>query len=111
MATNHGTGDLVDFFNTQGISPLKVKYYIGWLNQFFQFYNSGIEDISNEDVIAFGNFLSKNGMEEWQIIQAREAVLLYIEKFLKKKICFPGQAKRIRSWDIFKHGRKPKKHS
>ncbi len=71
-----------------------MKYYIGWLNQFFQFYNSGIEDISNEDVIAFGNFLSKNGMEEWQIIQAREAVLLYIEKFLKKKICFSGPGQK-----------------
>lgn len=88
MTTNRETGDLAGFFHTQGISPRKVKFYTGWLDQFFQFYTGGTDDVSNEDLIAFGEFLSKKGMEEWQILQAREAVFLYIEKFLKKKIRF-----------------------
>jgi len=95
MTTNRETGDLAAFFNTQGISPRKVRYYIGWLDQFFQFYNGGTDDVSNKDVIAFGDFLFQKGMEEWQIMQAREAVFLYIEKFLKKKIIFSEPDKNI----------------
>jgi uncharacterized protein YwgA len=84
----HERADLKDFFNTQGISPQKITYYIGWLDQFFQFYNGSIDEVSNGDVIAFNNFLFQKGREEWQIMQAREAVFLYIEKFLRKKIRF-----------------------
>jgi hypothetical protein len=80
--------DLKDFFKTQGITPQKITYYIGWLDQFFQFYNGSIDEVSNGDVIAFSDFLFQKRMEEWQIMQAREAVFLYIEKFLKKKIRF-----------------------
>lgn len=93
MNMNHTTTDLGAFFKTQGISPQKIKYYIGWLDKFFQFYNGNIDNVSDGDVKAFGDFLFTKGMEEWQIIQAQEAVFLYIEKFLNKKIRFPEPGK------------------
>ncbi len=58
MTTNRGTGDVAVFFHVQGISPVKVKYYAGWLDQFFQFYQGGTHDVSNEDLLAFSYFLS-----------------------------------------------------
>jgi hypothetical protein len=34
------------FQDTVGNPRDKVKYYVGWLNRFLQFYNGGAEDIS-----------------------------------------------------------------
>jgi hypothetical protein len=88
MAMTHTTNDIGAFFRSQGIGPQKIKYYIGWLDKFLQFYEADIDAVSDRDVKAFGDSLFTKGMEEWQIIQAQEAVFLYIEKFLNKKIRF-----------------------
>ncbi len=61
---NREIGDLVGFSHTQGISPRKVKFYTGWLDQFFRFYTGGTDEVTNEDLIAFDDSLSKEGMEE-----------------------------------------------
>jgi len=87
--------DLRSFFQkAKGIPPAKVKYYVGWLDRFLQFYNGSLDHISDGDVKAFGDFLERNGCEGWQVKQAQEAVFLYIEKFLQKEIVFTNKNKR-----------------
>lgn len=81
--------DIRTFFQkAKGIPRDKVKYYIGWLDRFLQFHNGGLGEVSDGDVKAFGDFLEASGYEDWQVKQAQEAVFLYIEKFLHKKISF-----------------------
>lgn len=80
--------DLRAFFQAQGMPKDRVKYYVKWLDRFWGFYNGGLDEISDQDVKAFGDFLENSGCEEWQVKQAQEAVFLYVEKFLKKKIIF-----------------------
>ena len=86
---NTNKNDLRVFFQkAKGIPRDKMKYYTGWLDQFFQFYNGSLDEVSDSNVKSFGDFLEKNGCEGWQVKQAQEAVFLYIEKFLHKKIVF-----------------------
>lgn len=90
-AMNTGKDDLRTFFQkAKGIPRDKVKYYVGWLDRFLQFYNGSLDAVSDGDVKAFGDFLEAGGSEEWQVKQAQEAVFLYVEKFLNKKILFAG---------------------
>ena len=59
--------DLQTFFQkAKGIPQDKVKYYIGWLDRFLQFYNGSLDGVSDSDVKAFGDFLETNGCEGWQ---------------------------------------------
>ena len=89
MNMNKNMDNLKTFFQSrEGISKEKVKYYIGWLNKFLEFHNGRMEDVSEGDLKAFGDHLENKGHEEWQVKQAQEAVFLYIEKFLNKKIEF-----------------------
>ena len=76
------------FQQARGIPKEKVKYYLGWLDRFFQFYNGSLNKVSDRDVKAFGDFLEAGGYEECQVKQAQEALFLYIEKFLRKEIVF-----------------------
>ena len=65
--------DLQTFFQkAKRIPQDKVKYYIGWLDRFLQFYNGSLDWISDGDVKAFGDFLETNGCEGWQVKQAQE---------------------------------------
>ncbi len=104
--------DIRTFFQkAKGIPRDKVKYYIGWLDRFFQFYDGGMGAVSDGDVKAFGDFLEASGYKEWQVKQAQEAVFLYIEKFLHKKISFVDSSREdntrcvVKTWaeakDIF----------
>lgn len=96
--------DLGAFFQAQGVPKDKVKYYVRWLDRFWGFYNNGLDEISDQDVKAFGDFLESSGCEEWQVKQAQETVFLYVEKFLRKTIIFSetGQEKGsdtvVRTW-------------
>ena len=86
---NANEKSLQAFFQyTGGISQDKVKYYIGWLNRFLEYYNGGLDGVSGDDLKAFGDYLENGGYEDWQVKQAQEAVFLYIEKFLNHKIVF-----------------------
>ena len=80
---------LQEFFRDKGDIPKdKVKYYIGWLNKFMAYYNGSLDNVSLNDLKDFGDDLDHRGYEEWQVKQAQEAVLLYIEKFLKESIAY-----------------------
>jgi len=81
--------NLNDFFQkTKGISERKAKFYVGWLTRFLEFYTGSLDEVSDGDLKAFGDYLEARGHGEWQIKQAQKAVLLYIEKFLHKDIVF-----------------------
>ena len=89
IAMDTNKNDLQTFFQeTEGIPQDKVKYYVGWLDRFLQFYKGSLDEVSDGDVKAFGDFLETNGCNDWQVKQAQESVFLYIEKFLHKKILF-----------------------
>jgi len=100
---------LQEFFRDKGKIPQdKVKYYIGWLNKFMAYYNGSLDHVSLSDLKDFGDDLYHQGYEEWQVTQAQEAVLLYIEKFLEKSIAYRddkkeknpmGHDKSIKTWE------------
>jgi len=88
---NTNKNELWTFFQkAKGIPKDKVKYYVGWIDRFLKFYKGSLDDVSDSDLKAFGDFLEAHGYEQWQVKQAQEAVFLYIEKFLGKKISFTG---------------------
>ena len=64
----------------------KIKYYVSWINKFVSYYSGSIDNVSEMDLRQFCDFLRIKGFENWQINQAREAVVLYIELFLEKSI-------------------------
>jgi len=89
---NANKEDLDAFFQqTKGISERRAAFYVGWLNRFLEFYRVSLDEVSEGDLKAFGNYLEDRGHEEWQVKQAQEAVLLYIEKFLQKNIVFKNK--------------------
>ena len=85
---------LQEFFRDKGDIPKdKVKYYIGWLNRFMAYYKGSLDNVSLNDLKDFGDDLDHQGYEEWRVKQAQEAVLLYIEKFLKQSIVYTDDKK------------------
>ena len=85
---------LREFFkNTGDIPKDKVKYYIGWLNKFMAYYKGSLDNVSLNDLKDFGDDLEHQGYEDWQVKQAQEAALLYIEKFLGKSIAYRDDKK------------------
>jgi len=76
------------FQQTKAIPEHRAKHYVGWLNRFLEFYAGSIDEVSEGDLKAFGDYLEAKGHEQSQVKQAQEAVLLYIEKFLRKDIVF-----------------------
>ena len=78
---------LQEFFrNRSSIPKDKINYYIGWINKFIGQYDGNLDDVSLDDVKLFGDALGQHGYEAWQVRQAQEAVLLYVEKFLNKPV-------------------------
>ncbi len=80
----------------KGLSENKIKYYVFWLNKFFTYYSKNIDNISEQELIEFSDLLESKGYEEWQVKQAREAVVLYIQNFLNKMI-LPVEHKDIQN--------------
>jgi len=108
---NTNKNELWTFFQkAKGIPKDKVKYYLGWIDRFLKFYNGSLDDVSDGDLKAFGDFLEAHGYEQWQVKQAQEAVFLYIEKFLGKKISLQAIIKNIRPSRPYPHGSRQRKH-
>jgi len=64
VTMNTNKNDMRVFFQkAKGIPRDKVKYYTGWLDRFFQFYNGSLDEVSDSNVKSFGDFLEKNGCE------------------------------------------------
>jgi hypothetical protein len=42
------------FLQTKGISEGRVKFYVGWLNRFLEFYRGSLDEVSEGDLNVFG---------------------------------------------------------
>lgn len=85
---------LQEFFRDKGNIPQnKVKYYIRWLNKFMAYHSGSLDKVTLNNLKDFGDDLDLQGYEEWQVKQAQEAVLLYVEKFLEKSIAYGNDKK------------------
>jgi len=103
---SHGNKLWAFFQNRCGIPRDKVKYYVRWLNRFLEFHNGNLDGVSERDLKAFGDDLEQRGYEDWKVKQAQEAVFLYFDKFLDKKIAFTSLEKEdserqasIKTWE------------
>jgi len=74
------------FQHNRGLPKNKVKYYVFWINQFLGFYNESLDKISEIELNEFCDMLKSQEYEDWQVEQAREAVVLYVQNFLNKTI-------------------------
>ncbi|MBU1193228.1 MAG: integron integrase [Proteobacteria bacterium] len=84
------------FFLKNGVPKDKIKFYVVWLNKFIAFYSGSLDHVSNNDIDIFLNQLKRDEFTDWQIDQARNAVILYIEKYCGKTIVpTPDSEKKI----------------
>ncbi|MBP9019749.1 MAG: phage integrase N-terminal SAM-like domain-containing protein, partial [Bacteroidales bacterium] len=77
-----------EFLSKLGTVPQdKVKYYIYWVRRFLKFSNYQLENINTERVSQYLDSLDANEkIADWQVKQAADAVILYIEKYLKRSV-------------------------
>ncbi len=82
------------FFMKNCVPKDKIKFYVLWLNKFIAFYSGSLDHVSNKDIDLFLNQLKNDGYAAWQIDQARNAVILYIEKYCGKTIVSDFQSEK-----------------
>jgi len=65
----------------------KTKFYIHWVRKFLKSCNYQLENINTESVSQYLDSLkSDEKIADWQVKQAADAVILYVEKFLKRPL-------------------------
>lgn len=77
-----------EFLSKLGTVPQdKIKFYIYWVRRFLKFSNYQLENINAERVSQYLDSLDANEkIADWQVKQAADAVILYIEKYLKRSV-------------------------
>jgi hypothetical protein len=85
---NGRVGDFEEFLSKLGTVPKdKIKFYIHWVRRFLKFCNYQLENINTERVSQFLDSLDADEkIADWQVKQAADAVILYVEKYLKKTL-------------------------
>jgi len=85
---NGRVGDFEEFLSKLGTVPEdKIKFYIHWVRRFLKFCNYQLENINTERVSQFLDSLDADEkIADWQVKQAADAVILYVEKYLKKTL-------------------------
>ncbi|MEW6377871.1 MAG: integron integrase [Thermodesulfobacteriota bacterium] len=85
---NDWTEDFEEFLSKQGAVPEdKIKFYIHWVRRFLRFSNYQLENINTDRVSQYLDSLEADEkIADWQVKQAADAVLLYVEKYLKKSL-------------------------
>jgi hypothetical protein len=84
-----GVGMLSDFqtyLSKSGKLPEdKIKYYICWTQRFLKFCKYQSEDINLEKITQYLDSLEADeSITDWQVKQAVDAIITYIEQFLGK---------------------------
>ena len=81
-------GDFEAFLSKLGTVPKdKIKFYIHWVRRFLKSCNYQLENINTERVSQYLDSLEADEkIADWQVKQAADAVILYVEKFLKKSL-------------------------
>src|SRR3972149_247732 len=85
------TGALKDFetfLSKLGTIPEnKTKFYIYWVRRFLKSCNYQLENINAQNVSQYlDSFDADEKIADWQVKQAADAVILYVEQYLKKPL-------------------------
>lgn len=81
-------GDLETFLSGLGTIPDdKIKFYLHWIRKFEKFCNCQFENINTEHVSQYLDSLDTDEkIADWQVKQAADAVILYIEQYLNSPL-------------------------
>ena len=81
-------GDFEAFLSKLGTVPKdKIKFYIHWVRIFLKSCNYQLENINTERISQYLDSLDADEkIADWQVKQAADAVILYVEKYLKKSL-------------------------
>ncbi|MEW6376703.1 MAG: integron integrase [Thermodesulfobacteriota bacterium] len=65
----------------------KIKFYLHWVRRFLKSCHYQLENITTESVSRYLDSLDADEkIADWQVKQAADAVILYVEKYLKKSL-------------------------
>ena len=80
--------DFEAFLSQIGTVPEnKTKFYMHWVRRFLKFCNYQLEIIDTERVSQYLDSLDADeNIADWQVKQAADAVVLYVEQYLKKPL-------------------------
>ncbi|MFB3887804.1 MAG: integron integrase [Thermodesulfobacteriota bacterium] len=93
---NDRVGDFEEFLSKLGTVPKdKIKFHIHWVRRFLKFNNYQLENINSARVSQYLDSLDADEkIADWQVKQAADAVILYVEEYLKRSLQqLPPQAK------------------
>jgi len=81
-------GEFEAFLSKSGrISENKIKYHLYWVQRFLKFRTYQSDNINTEQVNQFLDSLDADkNVADWQVKQAADAVITYVEQFLKKSL-------------------------
>jgi hypothetical protein len=80
--------DFETFLSKLGTIPEnKTKFYLHWVRKFLKSCNYQLENISTDRVSQYLDSLDADEkIADWQVKQAADAVILYLEQYLKKPL-------------------------
>ena len=83
-----GIRDFQAFLSHLGNVPEnKIPFYAYWVRRFLKVCNYKVENINKESVAQYLDALdSDEKVADWQVKQAAEAVILYVEQILKRSL-------------------------
>jgi len=81
-------GDFETFLSKLGAIPEdKIKFYLHWVRKFLKSCNYQLENINTKHVSQYLDSLDADErIADWQVRQAADAVILYVEKYLKRPL-------------------------
>ena len=81
-------GDFETFLSKLGTIPEnKTKFYLHWVRKFLKSCNYQLENINTQHVSQYLDSLDADEkIADWQVKQAADAVILYVEKYLKRSL-------------------------
>jgi hypothetical protein len=80
--------DFETFLSKLGTIPEgKIKFYLYWVRRFLKTCNYQLDSINTRHVTDYLESLEADEkIADWQVRQAADAVILYIEKYLKRPL-------------------------
>jgi len=96
--------DFETFLSKLGTIPEdKFKFYIHWVRRFLKSCNYQLDNINTQHVSQYLDSLDADEkIADWQVRQAADAVILYVEKYLKRplqQITSLAKGPRVKSLD------------
>jgi len=80
--------DFEKFLSKSGAIPQdKIRFYIHWVRRFLKSCNYQLDNINAKQVSQYLDSLDADEkITDWQVRQAADAVILYVEKYLKRPV-------------------------